>query len=110
VASGELADHRGREHHEPTVLAHEVVAVAVALVRVALGVRGAHDDLEPGLGPEGEDLGRVDLGAPGLDVDEIASGQHVDPAQAGFRRQRGDVGDARRDAAVHGPGLSCRAG
>ena len=46
VATEQLAHDRGREHHEPAVLAHDVVAVAVALVGVALGVGGAHRDLE----------------------------------------------------------------
>ena len=106
----DLADHRGGEHHEPTVLAHDVVAVAVTLVGVALGVGGAHHDLDARLGPQGEDLGGVDLGAARLDVDQVAPGEDVDAAETGLGRHRGDVGDARRGPPVHEADLSRPAG
>jgi hypothetical protein len=49
---------------------------------VALGVRGAHGDLDAGLGPAPGDLVGVDLRAAGLDVGQVAPGQQVDVLQA----------------------------
>ena len=45
------------------------------------------------------DLGRVHLGAAGLDVGQVAPGQHVDspePGRAGQLRQLAQLGDRRR--------------
>ena len=71
-------------------LADHLVPVAPGLVRVPLRVRGAHHDLDAGLGPELGDRRRVDLGAAGFDVVEVAPGQHVDALEA---RRRGDVAE-----------------
>ena len=47
----------------------------------------------PGLGPQPGDLGGVDLAAAGLDVVEVAPGEHVDPADPGAGGEVADLGD-----------------
>ncbi len=87
VGVAHLGQRGAGEHQVATGLADHLVAVAPAVVRVALGPRGAHEDLDAGLGPQPGDGGGVDLGSAGLDVVEVAPGDHVDPVQARGRRR-----------------------
>ncbi len=90
VAAGQLGGDGAGEDHVAAGPADDLVAVADALGRCALGVRRAHRDVDAGLGPQPGDGGGVQLGAAGLDVGEVAPGQDVDAAQPGAS---GDVAD-----------------
>jgi hypothetical protein len=92
VAARQLGEHAAGEDHVATGSADHVVAVADALGRRALGVGRPDGDVDPRLGPQPGDRGGVQLGAAGLDVGEVAPGQHVDAAQPGGG---GDVADFR---------------
>ena len=60
---------------------------------MALGVGGAHRDLDAGFGPQAGDLGRVDLRSTGLDVVEVAPREEVDPPDAAALGELGDLVD-----------------
>ncbi len=59
---------------------------------MTLRVRGADRDLDARLGPQPGDRRGVELGAAGLDVGEVAPGEHVDAAEPGRRGEVTELG------------------
>ena len=99
-----ISDHDGaREHEVAAGLADHLVAVAR---QPTGGWPCAYDvrmrDVDAGLGPQPGDGGGVHLGAAGLDVVEVAPGQHVDAAEAGRGGEVADLRDARPGAVGRG--------
>ena len=87
VPAGELAQRGPGEHHVPAGLADHLVAVTASREPGGPGrTRCASRPRCPASAQRRGDVGRVDLGAAGLDVVEVAPRQHVDAAQTGGRR------------------------
>ncbi len=102
VAAGQLRRDRTGEHQVAPGPPDHPVAVPVGLGRCSLGVGRPHGDVDAGVGPAARHLGDVHLGAPGLDVGEVAPGQDVDTAQPRLRREVPDLVDRRRGVEVRG--------
>ncbi len=90
VPTHHLAERGAREHEVAAGLANDAVAVAPADLRRSGRVGGAHRHLDARLPPQFGDPRRVQLGAPGLGIVDVAPGQDRDAAQA---RGRGDIAE-----------------
>jgi hypothetical protein len=60
---------------------------------MALGIGGAHRDVDSGLGPESKDPSRMELRTPGFDIDEISPRKNVNSLDASVLSESRDIAD-----------------
>ncbi|CAB4572409.1 unannotated protein [freshwater metagenome] len=91
--SEQFADNGCGEHHEAAMFANDSVAVASSGIGMALGIGGAHRDVDSRLGPEGKDPSCMELRTPGFDIDEISPGKNVNSLDASILGESRDIAD-----------------